>query len=51
MVYLRRVSARRVEALLARLVAALPTIEDALWAGNLVVVEPATVRIRSLPIL
>jgi hypothetical protein len=29
----------------------LPVIEEALEAGSLVVVEPATVRIRSLPIL
>lgn len=49
--YLRGVSGRRVDDLVARLAAALPMIEEALEAGSLVVVEPARVRIRSLPIL
>ncbi len=49
--YLRGVSGRRVDDLMARLAAALPMTEEALKAGSLVVVEPATVRIRSLPIL
>lgn len=50
-VYLRDVRGRRVEDLVARLVTAMPTIEEALRAGSLVVVEPAAIPIRSLPIL
>jgi len=49
--YLRGVTGRRVEDLVARITTALPAVEKALNAGSLVVVEPATVRIRSLPIL
>jgi predicted nuclease of predicted toxin-antitoxin system len=49
--YLRGVSGRRVDDLVARVVTALPAIQEALTAGSLVVVEPAIVRIPSLPIL
>jgi len=45
------VSGRRVDDLVARVVTALPAINEALMAGSLVVVEPAVVRIRSLPVL
>ena len=49
--YLQGVTGRRVEDLVARVATALPAIEEALNTGSLVVVEPATIRIRSLPIL
>ena len=50
-VYLRGTSGRRVEDLVDRITAALPSIADALANGSLVVVEPSVIRIRSLPIL
>ncbi len=49
--YLRGVSGRRVDDLVARALTALPAIQEALTAGSLVVVEPAIARIRSLPLL
>jgi predicted nuclease of predicted toxin-antitoxin system len=49
--YLRGTSGRRVDALAARIAAALPTVESPLREGSLVVLEPSVVRIRSLPIL
>lgn len=49
--YLRGVTGRRVEQLAQRISAAIPSIEDALTSGSLVVLEPSLVRIRPLPIL
>jgi len=49
--YLRGTTGRRVEQLAQRISAALPSIEDALTGGSLVVIEPTLIRIRPLPIL
>lgn len=49
--YLRGTTGRRVEQLAQRISAALPSIEEALTGGSLVVIEPTLIRIRPLPIL
>jgi len=49
--YLRGTTGRRVEQLAQRISAALPSIEEALTGGRLVVIEPTLIRIRPLPLL
>jgi hypothetical protein len=48
---LRGTTGRRVEQLAQRISAALPSIEEALTGGSLVVIEPSLIRSRPLPIL
>lgn len=50
-VYIRGTSGRRVDALVSRITDALPTIEDPLREGSIVVLQPGSIRVRTLPIL
>ncbi len=50
-VLFRGATPRRPAAQVARLLANLPSVEDALNAGAIVIIEPARLRIRPLPIM
>lgn len=49
--YIRRSSCRRADAMIGLLVENLPALEDPLATGSLVVIGEGSIRVRSLPIL